>query len=160
MNTADICDKYANEVRIVESIFINYGGKGAFWGQITTLKVFEDNTLVRQILEEPGTGRVLVIDGGGSLRCALVGDRLAALAQQNGWRGIVVYGCIRDAWEIAKISIGVKALNTHPLKSEKGGAGRRDIPVRFASATFTPGAFLYADADGIVLAKRDLSLES
>ncbi|MCZ6719616.1 MAG: ribonuclease E activity regulator RraA, partial [Gammaproteobacteria bacterium] len=120
------------------------------------VKVFEDNVLVREALSELGLGRILVVDGAGSLRCALVGDRLVQLAQENGWGGIVVHGCIRDSAEIEKIPIGVKALNTTPRKSAKTGAGVRDIAVTFAGATFAPGNYLYADKDGIVVAAERL----
>jgi len=119
--TPDLCD--ANEARlgktlqVVAPMFQRYGGRTRFSGQIVTLKIFEDNTRVREVLGEPGQGKVLVIDGGGSLRCALVGDQLAILAQNNGWEGIVVYGCIRDSGDINQLDIGVRALNTHPQKA-------------------------------------------
>ena len=115
------------------------------------MKVFEDNVLVRKALEEPGAGRVLVVDGAGSQRCALVGDRLAALAADNGWAGIVVYGCIRDSAVIKTIDVGVKALGTHPKKSIKRGLGERDVTVFFGGLRWQPGDRLHADADGIVL---------
>jgi regulator of ribonuclease activity A len=156
MHVADLCDTYPTEVSVATPIFVSYGGVRAFGGQIATVNVHEDNVLVRQAIEEPGIGRVLVVDGGGSLRCALVGDRLAALAHQNGWSGIVVYGCIRDSSAIADIQIGLKALNTHPFKSAKKGTGERDIPVTFAGLTFTPGQYLYADDDGLIVAARAL----
>jgi regulator of ribonuclease activity A len=120
------------------------------------VKVFEDNVLVREALETDGQGRVLVVDGGGSTRCALVGDRLAQLAYENGWTGIVVDGCIRDSEEISRIPVGVKARHAVPKKSAKRGIGERDVPVRFAGLTFTPGHYLYADPDGVVVADRDL----
>ncbi len=109
--------------------------------------------LVRKALEEPGQGRVLVVDGGGSLRCALLGDNIAAMAHQNGWAGVIVHGCIRDAEAIARIPIGVKALATHPRKSAKKGAGDRDVAVTFAGVTWVPGELVYADHDGIVCAR-------
>ena len=154
IHTADLCDQH--DVRIVAPMFHSYGGRPAFGGPISTLKVFEDNSLVRQALETFGDDRVLVIDGGGSLRCALVGDQLAKLAARNGWAGIVVYGCIRDARAIAHMDIGVLALNTHPLKSVKKGAGEADIAVVFGGVAFVPGQFLYADEDGIVVADTAL----
>ncbi|HRE17857.1 MAG TPA: ribonuclease E activity regulator RraA, partial [Rhodocyclaceae bacterium] len=150
--TPDLCDAFEADIgktlRVVAPMFQRYGGKTAFSGRIVTLKIFEDNSLVREALGEPGTGKVLVIDGGGSLRCALVGDQLAILAQKNGWEGIVVYGCIRDSGDINDIAIGVRALNTHPQKSIKKGAGDRDIAVTFGGVTFHPGEWLYADDDG------------
>lgn len=156
MGTADLCDQYPDEVQVAAPLFTSYGGMRAFGGKIVTVKVFEDNVLVRAALAEPGQGQVLVVDGGGSLRCALVGDQLAQLAQTNGWAGILVYGCIRDAAAIAGIAIGVKALNTHPLKSVKRGEGQRDLPVTFAAVTFQPGHYLYADDDGVIVAPHPL----
>lgn len=154
--TTDLCDEFSDRLRIASPIFQDYGGKRLFNGPVSTVKVFEDNSLVRAALEEPGEGRVLVVDGGGSLRCALMGDQLALLGQQNGWAGIVVYGCIRDSADIAQLAIGVKALNTHPLKSVKRGIGERDVPVTFAGVTIRPGEYLYADEDGIVVAETAL----
>jgi regulator of ribonuclease activity A len=153
--TADICD--AHDVEVAEPIFRDFGQRLAFGGAIATLKLFEDNSLVRAALEKPGNGRVLVVDGGGSLRCALVGDRLATLAHDNDWAGIVVYGCIRDSSVIASIDVGLKALATTPRKSIKRGEGQSDIAVRFAGVTFQPEHYLYADADGIVVTPRPIA---
>lgn len=155
--TPDLCDQFGAEVRVAEPVFRDFGGVEHFAGPIATLRVFEDNALVRQALEMPGGGRVLVVDGGGSLRSALVGGNLAALARENGWSGLVVYGCIRDAAEIAGTPVGVKALHAVPRRSAKAGAGERGVPVAFAGVTFTPGAWLYADRDGIVVADRKLA---
>ncbi|MBZ0126813.1 MAG: ribonuclease E activity regulator RraA [Rhodocyclaceae bacterium] len=159
--TADLCDKYeeqvrAGQLRVLEPILNAYGGRESFHGRIVTLKLFEDNSLVRKALESEGRGRVLVIDGGGSLRCALVGDQLAALGVKNGWSGIVVYGCIRDSRAIGEMDIGVLALDTHPLKSIKKNTGEADIAVSFAGATFTPGHYLYADEDGVLVSPAAL----
>lgn len=156
IRTTDLCDAHSEALRIMAPIFLDYGGVRAFGGPVSTTKVFEDNSLVRAALEEPGEGRVLVVDGGGSMRCALLGDNLAALGRDNGWAGVVVYGCIRDSADIAAIAIGVKALNTHPLKSVKKGIGERDVPVTFAGVTVRPGDFLYADEDGVVLSDSPL----
>lgn len=150
--TADLYDEHGDKLQVTLPLFRDYGGKKQFHGAIVTVKVHEDNSLVRAALEENGENKVLVIDGGESLRCALVGDMLAQLGKDNGWSGIVVSGCIRDAAVIATIDIGVKALATNPRKSVKKGAGDRDIPVAFAGVTFTPGHYLYADEDGIVIA--------
>jgi regulator of ribonuclease activity A len=155
-STADLCDHHEHRVQIAAPLFFDYGGVERFFGPISTVKVHEDNTLVRGVLEEPGQGRVLVVDGGGSLRCALVGDVLAALAWKNGWTGLIVYGCIRDSAAIAEIGIGVKALNTNPRKSVKKGAGDRDISVNFAEVNFIPGHYLYADEDGILVSQEAL----
>jgi regulator of ribonuclease activity A len=154
--TADLSD--ANpQVQIAEPLFRDFGGKTMFHGPVATLKVFEDNALVRTLLEEPGTGRVLVIDGGGSMRCALVGGNLAQLGVSNGWNGLVVFGCIRDSAEIRELPIGVKALGAYPRKSEKGlHTGHRDRPVGFAGVTFRSGDWLYADSDGIVVSQIPL----
>ena len=158
--TPDLCDEFeaelGNTVRVVAPMFQRYGGRNSFSGQIVTLKIFEDNSLVRTAFAENGQGKVLVIDGGGSLRCALVGDQLAILAQKNGWEGVVVYGCIRDSADINKISIGVRALNTHPQKSIKKNVGDRDIAVTFGGVTFNPGEWLYADDDGVLVSAKPL----
>lgn len=149
--TADLCDAHGDAVRVAQPIFRTYGGYASFGGPIATLKLFEDNGLVRQTLDQPGNGRVLVIDGGGSLRCALVGDQLAALAVQNGWGGIVVWGCIRDSAAIGAMDLGVLALATHPRKTVKQNVGEIDVPVAFAGIEFRPGEWLYADADGLIV---------
>lgn len=154
--TADLCDGYMNKLQVLEPMFIDFGGEAVFEGEIYTLKVFEDNTLVRTALEMDGTGKVLVIDGGASMRCALVGGNLVALAVKNNWRGLVVYGCIRDSREISELPMGVKALNTNPTKSVKRNEGQRNIAVRFAGAELRPGAYLYADEDGIVVSDLQL----
>jgi regulator of ribonuclease activity A len=141
---------------VAEPGFRDFGGRLTFGGRIRTVRAPEDNTLVRQALEEPGQGQVLVVDGGGSRRCALVGDQLAALAEKNGWAGIVVHGCIRDSEEVRRTAIGVKALGTHPRKSGKRGEGERELDVSFAGVTFKTGHHLYADADGIVVSEKPL----
>ncbi|MFM1932629.1 MAG: hypothetical protein RL226_1932 [Bacteroidota bacterium] len=156
--TADLCDKHPDKLQVVDPIFSDFGNVACFEGEIYTLKVFEDNTLVRTVLEMDGTGKVLVIDGGGSYRCALVGDNLAALAIENNWRGLVVYGCIRDSRQISEMEIGLKALNTNPTKSIKRNEGQQNIDVRFAGVDFRPGHYLYADEDGIVVSELQLIL--
>jgi regulator of ribonuclease activity A len=154
--TADLYDQHGETLQIASPVFRDYGGDIAFEGTVVTLKVFEDNSLVRSALEEPGDGRVLVVDGGGSLRCALVGDMLAELGRKNGWAGIVVYGCVRDAEVMSRMSIGIKALATNPRKSVKKGEGARDVTLRFADLVVEPGQYLYADRDGIVIADHAL----
>lgn len=157
--TADLCDKYADELQIVEPmVFGDFGGKLDFAGPISTVKCFEDNSLVRAALEKPGQGRVLVVDGGGSDRCALMGDNVAQLILDNDWAGALIYGCIRDSGEIAEMDVAVKALATHPKKSNKQNIGEHDVAVRFAGVTFEPGHWLYADLDGILVSARELSL--
>ena len=151
LHTTDLCDAHEGTVRVVEPMFNSYGGRGAFFGRIATLKLFEDNSLVRMALESHGEGRVLVIDGGGSLRRALVGDQLAALGVANGWAGVIVYGCIRDSRAVAEMDIGMFAIDTHPMKTVKKNVGETDIPVNFGGVTFVPGEWLYADEDGVIV---------
>lgn len=154
--TADLYDEHGDDVQVALPMFRDYGNTLRFHGRISTLKVHEDNTLVRSALEEEGEGRVLVVDGGGSLRCALLGDMLAKLGQDNAWAGIIIYGCIRDSAVIATMDIGVKALDTNPKKSVKKGEGDRDITIEFAGIRFEPGNYIYADEDGILLANETL----
>lgn len=150
--TTDLSDAHP-EAQVADPIFADFGGASAFHGPIVTLKVFEDNGMVRALLEERGNGQVLVVDGGGSARCALVGGNLGKLGVDNGWAGIVVNGFVRDTDELAEQDIGIKALGAHPRKSEKGlHTGHRNRPVSFAGVTFKSGQWLYADADGIVVA--------
>jgi regulator of ribonuclease activity A len=156
--TADLYDEHEENLRIATPMFNDYGGKKCFSGPVSTVKVFEDNSLVRAALEEPGEGRILVVDGEASLRCALVGDMLAELGKKNGWQGIIVYGCIRDSAVIANIDIGVKALDTNPRKSVKKGVGERDIDVTFADVAISVGDYIYADEDGIVISADKLTL--
>lgn len=157
LHTADLCDAHDERVAVVTPMFRSYGGLTSFGGPIATLKVHEDNSLVRSALETPGRGRVLVVDGGGSMRCALVGDQLAVLAVNNGWAGIVVYGCIRDSQAIGQLRIGVMALGTHPRKSIKKGVGDADLPVHFGGVSFGPGHYLVADGDGIIISEQPLA---
>ena len=154
--TADLCDQYGAALEVAQPLLHSYGGARAFCGPIATVQVENDNTSVRLRLQEAGLGRVLVVDGGGSLACALVGDQLAQLALANGWAGIVVHGCIRDSAVIGGMQLGLLALAALPRKSEKRGPGRHDTPVHFAGVTFTPGYYLYADADGIVVSAAPL----
>ena len=149
--TTDLCDAHP-EIQVCDPVFQVFGGSPSFSGPITTLKVFEDNTLIKQAVEGPGEGRVLVVDGGGSKRCGLVGGNLAVSAATNGWAGIVVYGCIRDSDELTEQPLGVRALCAFPRKSQRGlHSGQAGIPVIFASVVFREGEWLAADADGIVV---------
>lgn len=154
--TADLYDEHMDKVQVALPGFRDFGGRKRFCGPVTTLKVYEDNTLVREHLGQPGKGRVLVVDGGASMRCALLGDNLAQLGKDNGWAGIVIYGCIRDSAVIAGIDIGVKALDTMPVKSEKRGEGQQDVVLRFSGLILKPGVMLYADEDGILVADEAL----
>ena len=154
--TADLCDDHSDSLSIAQPLFNDYGKNISFSGEISTVKCFEDNSLVRKQLEQAGRGRVLVVDGGGSTRCAMVGDILAQMGADNGWSGIIVYGCIRDSGVIATINLGVKAIGTLPLKSIKKGEGEVDIPVHFADVDFIPGQSAYADEDGIIVSPTKL----
>jgi regulator of ribonuclease activity A len=160
--TCDICDAHEGKLTsgalaVLPPVFKCFGKRLKFSGVATTLKVFEDNVLVRTTLETPGHGHVLVVDGGGSLRCALVGGNLALLAEKNGWAGIVVYGCIRDSEEIDASDIGVRALATHPQRSVRKGIGERDLRVAIAGVAVNPGDWIYADADGVLVARDKLN---
>lgn len=152
----DLCDAHADQVQVADPMFRSFGGRGAFGGPIRTVKCFEDNSLVAERVREPGQGAVLVVDGGGSRRCALVGDNLAQLASDNGWAGILVYGCVRDVDELAVIDVGIQALAAHPLRSIKRDEGQRDLPVVFAGVRFVPGEFVYCDRNGVAVSAGDL----
>jgi regulator of ribonuclease activity A len=154
--TTDLCDQFGDEVIVCEPIFRDYGGVRRFAGPAATIKCFEDNSRVRDLTAEPGQGRVLAIDAGGSLRRAVLGDLLAHKELDNGWTGFVVYGAIRDSVAIAAMQIGVKAMGAVPLRTDKRGEGQRDIPVQIAGATIRPGDWIYADEDGVILARRAL----
>jgi regulator of ribonuclease activity A len=154
--TADLCDQYRDRLQVLDPIFRSYGGKRDFSGRILTVNVHEDNVLVRAALEKNGSGQVLVIDGGGSLRSALVGGNIAKLAADNRWSGMIIYGCIRDATEVAALDIGVLALATCPVKPKKNGFGEAGIAVRFAGATLSPRHYVYVDEDGVVVAPEKL----
>ena len=156
-STADLYDEHEGKVQVVNAFLQNFGGKKHFFGTISTVKCLEDNSLVRASLEEPGKGRVLVVDGGASNRCALVGDMLAKMGMENGWDGLIIFGCIRDSAVVSSLDIGIKALGTNPRRSVKKGIGGRDIPVSFGDATFMPGDYLYSDEDGILLSPTKLS---
>ena len=154
MNTCDLCDAHEAEVRVLELPLRDYGGRIAFAGIVSTVKALEDNSRVREAVAEPGNGRVLVIDGGGSLRRSMFGDMLAELAVANGWSGVLVHGAIRDSAAIGRLDLGVKALATCPMKTDKRDQGLRDVPVSFGGLTIVPGHWLAADEDGVVLAER------
>jgi len=156
--TADLCDRFSDQesFQIAEPILRYFGAKRQFCGQITTLKVYEDNSMLRSTLQEAGNDRVLVVDGGGSRRCALFGETLAHLAVDKGWQGVIIYGCIRNADVIDQMPIGVAALNTYPLCSRKHGHGERDVMITFAGINFKKDHYLYADNDGIVVVETKL----
>jgi regulator of ribonuclease activity A len=151
MSTADLLDAHGDRAAVCETVFSQFGGLQAFAGEIATVRSHEDNVLLRQRVGEPGDGRVLVVDGGGSLRCALVGDNIAGLALEHGWAGLVIHGCVRDSAALAGLPLGVTALGTHPRASGKNGIGEVDVPVTFGGVTFRPGAHVASDLDGIVV---------
>jgi regulator of ribonuclease activity A len=154
--TADFCDANEAEVRTTEPVFLVFGERIAFGGPIRTLRVFEDNSLVKKALASAGNGAVLVVDGGASTRCALLGGNLAEMASANGWAGLIINGCIRDVHEVNACNIGVRALGTCPRKSDKRGEGDSDVDLNFAGTDFRPGEYVYCDQDGVIVATRDL----
>ena len=155
--TADLCDTHPDAVHACEPLFQAYGGRRSFSGPVSTVRCFEDNSRVKEAVQSPGEGRVLVVDGGGSQRCALFGGNLGSAAVKNGWAGVIINGCIRDSTELGQMQLGIRALGTMPLRSEKRGEGERDVPVRFAGVSFRPGDFVYADEDGVVVAHGPLA---
>jgi regulator of ribonuclease activity A len=154
----DLCDASPADVQVAEPMFNNYGGNDCFSGEIATVTCFEDNSLIATRVEEPGRGRVLVVDAGGSLRCAVLGDNLAQKALDNGWSGLIINGCIRDVDIIETLPIGVAALATHPLKSVKRNVGRVDETVAFAGLQWVPGHYVYADNNGVLVSAKALTL--
>ena len=148
--TADVLDEYGDRAAVCLLEFRSFG-RTAFSGRVATVRCYEDNVLLRKCLEAPGDGRVLVVDGGGSRRCALLGDNIANLALDNGWAGVVIHGCVRDAAALDALELGVKALGTNPRPSRKDGAGAVGVVLEFGSVVFEPGARLYADDDGVVV---------
>ena len=160
--TTDLCDQFENDIHaglihVLPPVFQSYGQAQAFHGQAVTFKVFEDNTLIKKALEnDNGTGKVMIVDGGASVRCALVGGNIAKAGTQNGWAGIVVDGCVRDTGEINELAIGVRALAAMPLRSLKKGAGERDLGVHIQGVRVNPGDWVYADADGVVVSPKAL----
>lgn len=156
VHTADLCDEFGDEAHVADPAFSAYGRRRVFGGPVYTISVFEDNTLVKQALETPGDGRVLVIDGGASIRCALLGGNLAELAAKNGWQGLVINGCVRDVHEINAIDIGVRAIGTCPRKSKKQGKGETNVALFFAGVKISPGDYIFVDEDGIVVTERKL----
>lgn len=156
--TPDLCDAYPELIQVVDPMFSNFGGRDSFGGQIVTVKCFEDNSRVKELVDQDGSGKVMVVDGGGSLRRALLGDMLAEKAAQNGWAGIIVYGCVRDVDVLAQTDLGIQALASHPMKTDKRGIGDLNIPVTFCGVTFVPGNYVYADNNGIIVSTAALKM--
>ena len=155
ISTPDLSDE-APEVCALELQLVNYGQIRQFGGAVVTIKCHEDNSLVKQCVEEPGLGRVIMVDGGGSVRRALLGDLLAEKAAANGWSGLIINGVIRDVDEIGRTSVGVQALGSCPIKTEKRGVGERDIDIHIGGVDIAPGDYIYADNNGVVVSKRPL----
>ncbi|EXJ11351.1 MULTISPECIES: ribonuclease E activity regulator RraA [Nitrincola] len=153
----ELCDQYPDLVQVVEPMFASFGGREIFGGEIVTIKAFEDNSLVREQVALPGAGKVLVVDGGGSMRKAMLGDMLAEKAEKNGWEGLIIYGCIRDVNAISQLDVGVQALGSHPMKTDKKGVGELNIPVTFGGVTFVPGQYVYADNNGVLVSPKALT---
>jgi regulator of ribonuclease activity A len=158
-NTSALCDIYSDQVDVVEPMFSNFGGRASFAGQITTIKCFEDNGLIRETLEQDGLGRVLLIDGGGSLRRALVDAELSAIAEENEWEGLVVYGSVREVDDLEEMNIGIQALASIPVGAIAQGGGEIDVPVNFGGVTFLPEDYLYADSTGIIISPESLNTD-
>lgn len=156
--TPDLCDEYPDLVEVVEPMFHNFGGIDAFGGEIVTVKCFEDNSVVKEQVGLPGDGKVMVVDGGGSKRNALLGDMLAEKAAENGWAGLVIYGCIRDVDVIRQTNLGVQALACNPRKTEKRGLGDLNVEVKFGGVVFKPGHYIYADNNGVIVSPQALEM--
>ena len=157
-STPDLCDDHADLVRVVTGRhWHSFGGRERFGGPVATVKCFEDNSRVKELLGQPGDGRVLVVDGGGSLRHALIGDLIAGNARDNGWAGVIIHGACRDVEVLAEIDLGLFALGCVPIKSVRRDEGQVDLPVLFGGVTFRPGEWVYADANGVIAAERELS---
>ncbi len=154
--TCDLCDDHPELVRVCEPLFAQFGGRNAFGGEIVTVKCHEDNSRVKEPLATSGRGKVLVVDGGGSLRCALMGDMIGESAVQNGWEGVIVYGCVRDVDALVELDLGVQALASIPLKSVRKGVGETNLPLSFGGISFVPGEFVYADNNGVIVSAKAL----
>ncbi len=160
ISTADLVDQYEGSVQSCELQFRSFGRRHRFAGEIVTVDCIEDNVLVKQALQDPGHGKVLVVDGHGSLRCALAGDVIAGIGQDNGWEGIVIHGAVRDVAAMRELNLGVLALGSNPAKSAKRGTGTQDAAVRFGGVTFQPGWWLVADEDGVLVSANRLPSEA
>jgi regulator of ribonuclease activity A len=158
-NTSELCDLFADNVDVVEPMFVSYGGRRSYGGEITTVKCFEDKGLLEKILAQPGKGKVLLVDGGGSLRRALIDANTAQLAVENDWEGIVCYGSVRDLDTLEDLDIGIHALASIPVSADYEQTGDADIAVNFGGVTFLPEDHLYADSTGIILSPEPLDIE-
>lgn len=149
--TSDLYDQHGEQLRVLPPVFHDFGGRPRFSGEVVTVRCFEDNSRVKEILDTPGAGKVLVVDGAASMRCALLGDLIASQAVRHGWSGVIIYGCVRDRLALGALALGVRALGAIPRKSVRRGAGDSQIPIDIAGVACRPGDRLVADEDGIVL---------
>ena len=156
-STPDLCDDNPELVRVLEPMMANFGGRESFGGEIVTIECHEDNSLVKENAGKPGHGKVMVVDGGGSLRRALLGDMIAENAVKNGWEGLIIYGCVRDVDALITLDLGVQALASIPLKTDKRGIGDFNVDLTFGGVTFIPGEYVYADNNGVVVSSESLS---
>lgn len=156
--TPDLCDKYPSEVTLLNLPLQNFGMRSAFWGQIVTVRCYHDNSKVRDVLSQPGKGKVLVVDGNGSCQKALMGDQIAILAIENGWEGVIIYGAVRDVVAMSEMDLGIKALGTSPFKTDKRGAGEVNVTLTLHNQMVQPGDYLYADWNGVLLSEQLLTL--
>ncbi len=156
--TPDLCDEYPQLVRVISPMFHQFGKRRSVGGEVVTIKCFEDNSRVKEQVAEPGAGKILLVDGGGSTRCALLGDLLAAKAAESEWAGIIVYGCVRDVGVLADIDLCIQALASHPQKSTRRGEGQLNIPITIGGVTINPGEFVYADSNGVIVSAEPLTM--
>ncbi|WP_279151535.1 ribonuclease E activity regulator RraA [Photobacterium iliopiscarium] len=158
-NTSELCDIYLDQVDVVEPMFSSYGGRSSFGGQVTTIKCFEDNSVIHEVLSQQGIGRVLLIDGGGSLRRALIDLDLARLATENQWEGLIIYGSVRHVDELDQLDLGIQALAAIPVGADQQTIGEIDVAVNFGGVTFLPEDYIYADNTGVILSPEALDID-
>ncbi|CCQ10830.1 Ribonuclease E inhibitor RraA [Pseudoalteromonas luteoviolacea B = ATCC 29581] len=158
-STSDLCDHFVDVVDVLEPMFVNFGGRSAFSGRIKTVKCFENNEMIREALQQDGSGQILLVDGGGSTRRALIDIDIAELAFENNWEGIVVYGAVRHVDELEELDLGIQAIASIPVGADSVGVGEAGIPVNFAGVSFFDDDYLYADSTGIIISPEELQLE-
>ncbi|NAW69376.1 putative 4-hydroxy-4-methyl-2-oxoglutarate aldolase [Vibrio sp. V27_P1S3P104] len=156
--TPDLCDKYASQMTLLELPLQNFGMRSAFWGQIVTVRCYHDNSKIKEVLSQPGQGKVLVVDGHGSCQKALMGDQVSIMAIDNGWEGVVIYGAVRDVVQMSQMDLGVKALGTSPFRPEKKGVGEVNVTLTIQNQMILPGDYLYADWNGILCSKEAFAI--
>ena len=160
LSTSKICSVYGDSVDVMEPLFQSYGGRKEFYGQVVTIKCFEQVGVILDTLRQDGAGKVLIIDAGGSLRKAVLSEDIVSLATHNAWEGIICYGAVCDVKELADFDIGIKAVGAFPVIAEENDQGEQDCPVNFAGATIYSGDYVYTDETGIVLSQEPLDLNS